>query len=271
VCSSDLYNNLVDIEGAVQLLDEFEQPCFVVVKHTNACGCAVADNLLEAWQRALAGDPVSAFGGILACNGVVDEVIAAAMEDLFFEVLIAEDFTTKALELLVKKKNRILLKRRDKQHPTQLAKRVLNGYLVQDRDTEQLRADKWGVKTSRQPTAQEAQDLIFADTVCKHLKSNAIALVKNGQLIGSGVGQTSRIDALRQALAKAEQHGFDVKGAVMASDAFFPFADSVELAYSQGIEVVVQPGGSKRDDDSVKFCEGQGMCMVFTGVRHFKH
>ena len=265
------YNNLVDIEGAVQLVDEFEEPCFAVIKHTNACGCAVADNLLDAWHRALAGDPVSAFGGILACNGTVDKQIALAMQDLFFEVLIAEEYTTEALEILTTKKNRILLKRRDKVHADPQVKRLLNGYLVQDRDTEQLSADKWVVKTSRQPNETEAHDLVFGDIVCKHLKSNAIALVKDGQLIGSGVGQTSRIDAMKQALAKAEHHGFDVKGAVLASDAFFPFSDSVELAYSQGIEAVVQPGGSKRDQDTIDFCEKQGMCLVFTGVRHFKH
>lgn len=265
------YNNLVDIEGAVQLVDEFDEPCFAVIKHTNACGCAIAEDHLTAWHRALAGDPISAFGGILATNGTVDEKIALAMQDLFFEVLIADDFTTKALEILKARKNRILLKRRDKQQAPQLVKRLLNGYLVQDRDTEQLTPEKWVVKSSRKPTDQESQDIIFGDKVCKHLKSNAIALVKDGQLIGSGVGQTSRIDALKQALAKAEHHGFDVKGSVLASDAFFPFSDSVELAYSQGIEVVVQPGGSKRDQDTIQFCEKQNMCLVLTGVRHFKH
>ncbi len=265
------YNNLVDIEGAVQLVDEFDEPCFAVIKHTNACGCAIAEDHLTAWHRALAGDPISAFGGILATNGTVDEKIALAMQDLFFEVLIADDFTTKALEILKTRKNRILLKRRDKQQAPQLVKRLLNGYLVQDRDTEQLTPEKWVVKSSRKPTDQESQDIIFGDKVCKHLKSNAIALVKDGQLIGSGVGQTSRIDALKQALAKAEHHGFDVKGSVLASDAFFPFSDSVELAYSQGIEVVVQPGGSKRDQDTIQFCEKQNMCLVLTGVRHFKH
>ncbi|MEM9986149.1 MAG: bifunctional phosphoribosylaminoimidazolecarboxamide formyltransferase/IMP cyclohydrolase, partial [Bacteroidota bacterium] len=265
------YNNLVDIEGAIQLVDEFPEPCFAVIKHTNPCGCAIGDDLLEAWEKALAGDPISAFGGILACNGRIDEAIASSMKDLFFEVLIAEDYSTKALEILTQKKNRILLKRRAKGHPAQLAKRVLGGYLVQDRDQEKLSREAWAIKTSRQPTEAEKQDIIFGDTVCKHLKSNAIALVKGRQLIGSGVGQTSRIDAMKQAIAKAEHHGFDVKGSVLASDAFFPFSDSVELAYSQGIEAVVQPGGSKRDQESIDFCERQGMCMVFTGVRHFKH
>jgi phosphoribosylaminoimidazolecarboxamide formyltransferase / IMP cyclohydrolase len=265
------YNNLVDIEGAVTLLDEFAEPCFVVVKHTNACGCAVAEDLLTAWQRALAGDPVSAFGGILACNGVVDDAIALAMEDLFFEVLIAEEFTTAALEILTKKKNRILLKRRDKHQSPQILKQVLNGYLLQDRDSVSLTADQWEVKTSRQPTEAEARDVIFADTVCKHLKSNCIALVKDQQLIGIGIGQTSRIDAMKQAAAKAKAFDFTVEGAVLASDAFFPFADSVEVAHEYGVEVVVQPGGSKRDQDSIKFCEKHGMCLIFTGVRHFKH
>ena len=265
------YNNLVDIEAAVNLLDEFDAPCFVVVKHTNACGCALGEDLLHAWHRALAGDPVSAFGGILACNGEVDEAIAMAMQDLFFEVLIADEFSTKALEVLTQKKNRILLKRRSKAHPPRQVKRVLNGYLVQDRDTARLQAGEWAVKTSRQPTEAEARDVVFADTVCKHLKSNCIALVKDQQLIGIGVGQTSRIDAMRQAANKAKTFDFDTQGAVLASDAFFPFADSVEVAHEYGVEVVVQPGGSKRDQDSISFCESQGMCLIFTGVRHFKH
>jgi len=265
------YNNLVDIEGAVNLLDEFAEPCFVVVKHTNACGCALADDLLTAWHRALAGDPVSAFGGILACNGTVDDAIALAMEDLFFEVLIAEEFTTAALEILTKKKNRILLKRRNKHQSPQVLKQVLNGFLLQDRDTVRLNPTAWEVKTTRQPTEAEAKDVVFADTVCKHLKSNCIALVKEQQLIGIGVGQTSRIDAMKQAAAKARAFNFEVEGAVLASDAFFPFVDSVEVAHEHGIEVVVQPGGSKRDQDSINFCEKQGMCLIFTGVRHFKH
>jgi len=265
------YNNIVDIEGAVQLVDEFTEPCFAVIKHTNACGCALGENLFEAWEKALAGDPVSAFGGILACNGVVDEQIAASMNDLFFEVLIAEDFTTKALEILKSKKNRILLRRRDRKHPALISKRVLNGYLVQERDTERLTADNWVVKSTRTPTEGESQDVVFGDIIGKHLKSNAIAIVKDRQLIGSGVGQTSRIDALKQAIQKAETHGFTLDGAVLSSDAFFPFSDSVELAYSKGIEVVVEPGGSRRDEDTINFCENHGMCLIFTGVRHFKH
>jgi phosphoribosylaminoimidazolecarboxamide formyltransferase/IMP cyclohydrolase len=265
------YNNLVDIEGAVNLLDEFDSPCFVVVKHTNACGCALGEDLLSAWHRALAGDTVSAFGGILACNGTVDEALALAMDSLFFEVLIAEEFTTAALEVLTQKKNRMLLKRRSKRQPNRLVKQVLDGFLVQDRDSVRLQAGEWVVKTSRKPTEAEARDVVFADTVCKHLKSNCITLVKDQQLIGIGIGQTSRIDAMKQAAAKAETFGFEVKGAVLASDAFFPFVDSVEVAHAHGIEVVVQPGGSKRDEDSIKFCETHGMCLIFTGVRHFKH
>lgn len=265
------YNNLVDIEGALQLVDEFQEPFFAVIKHTNPCGCAIGTDLLDAWKKALAGDPVSAFGGILACNGTVDLPVAEEIHQLFFEVLVANDFTADALALLSKKKNRILLKRKPLALPRQVMRRTLHGVLVQDRDLSRISSGDFDVKTSRQPTAAEAADVIFGDTVGKHLKSNAIALVKNGQLIGSGVGQTSRIDAMNQAIHKAQHHGFDLKGAVLASDAFFPFSDSVELAKKFGIEVVVQPGGSVRDEDSINFCESEGMCLIFTGLRHFKH
>ena len=265
------YNNLVDIEGALELVAEFEEPFFAVIKHTNPCGCAIGENLLDAWKKALAGDPVSAFGGILACNGVVDADVAADMAGLFFEVLIAKDFTAEALEILQKKKNRILLKQIAPLAFKPSVKRVINGFLVQDKDRIESNPDSWEVKSSRQPEASEVKDAYFGEKVCKHLKSNAIAVVKNQQLIGSGVGQTSRIDALNQAMAKAIDKGFELKNSVLISDAFFPFADSVEMAHKQGISVVVEPGGSIRDDDTINFCENHDMCLIFTGVRHFKH
>ena len=267
------YNNLVDIEGALQLVDEFKQPFFAVIKHTNPCGCAIGENMLDAWQKALAGDPVSAFGGILACNGVIDESVAADMQErkLFFEVLIAEDFTPEALEILSKKKKRILLKRKSKKSHPYIVKSLLDGYLVQEKDRKELSANDLTQKSTRKATQAEISDVLFGDLVVKHLKSNGIAIVKNGQLIGSGVGQTSRIDALTQAIQKAKDKGFDLQGAVLASDAFFPFSDAVEMAHSVGIEVVVEPGGSIRDEETINFCENQDMCLIFTGTRHFKH
>ncbi|WNJ16708.1 bifunctional phosphoribosylaminoimidazolecarboxamide formyltransferase/IMP cyclohydrolase [Pontibacter sp. G13] len=266
------YNNLVDMDGALALVDEYpDEPFFAIIKHTNPCGCAKGANMMEAWKRALEGDPISAFGGILATNGKVELDVAEEIHKLFFEVLIADDFSDEALELLKKKKNRILLKRVARPKVSQIVKTAVHGVLVQDKDEVQVQESDLTVKSSRQPNAQELSDAMFGDTVCKHLKSNAIALVKNGQLIGSGVGQTSRIDALKQAIAKAEEKGFDVKGSVLASDAFFPFADSVEMAHSHGIDIVVQPGGSVRDEDTINFCETHNMCLIFTGVRHFKH
>ena len=265
------YNNLVDIDGALQLIDEFDEPAFAVIKHTNPCGCAIGENMLDAWRKALAGDPISAFGGILVCNRTVDLEVAEEMHKLFFEVLVAPDFSEDALVLLKKKKKRILLKRHGFNHHAQIVKGVLNGYLVQDRDTHTLAAEELALKTSRKPTEKEQSDIVFGEKVCKHLKSNAIAIVKDRQLIGSGVGQTSRIDALKQAVGKAKAMKFELEGATLASDAFFPFADSVEFAKTHGIDVVVQPGGSIRDDKTVDFCEKHNMCLIFTGVRHFKH
>lgn len=266
------YNNLVDIEGALEIVDEFEEPCFAVIKHTNPCGCATADNLLDAWKRALEGDPVSAFGGILACNGTIDKAIAEEIHPLFFEVLIARDFTPEAFELLThKKKNRRLLKRTASSLPAKIVKSMVSGFLVQDKDRAEIKAEDLTVKSSRQPTESELEDVLFGDKVCKHLKSNAIAIVKNKQLIGSGMGQTSRIDALKHAMQKAEEKGFDLAGSVMASDAFFPFKDCVEMAHNKGIEVVVEPGGSVRDPETIDFCETHNMCLIFTSVRHFKH
>ena len=265
------YNNLVDIEGALQLVDEFDEPFCAIIKHTNPCGCALGRDLLDAWTKALASDPVSAFGGIIACNGTIDLPVAEAMHGLFFEVLIARDFTPEALALLGKKANRILLKRKDSPLPAAMSRTVLNGVLAQDRDLTSLDEAHATYKTSRKATPEEWSDAVFGDKVVKHLKSNAIAIVKNGQLIGSGMGQTSRIDALNQAIGKAAHHGFSLQGAVLASDAFFPFADSVQEAHARGIEVVVQPGGSMRDEETVNFCETHGMCLIFTGLRHFKH
>lgn len=265
------YNNLVDIDGALQLIDEFDEPVFAVIKHTNPCGCAIGNNLLEAWRKALAGDPVSAFGGILACNEMVEKDVAEEVKKLFFEVLIAPDFTPEALEVLKQKKNRIILKRTFPQQPDYIIKGAVNGILVQERDTRRVEVEDLEIKTSRKPEDDQIGDAIFGDIVCKHLKSNAIAIVKNGQLIGSGVGQTSRIDALRQAIHKAQAMGFELEGSVLSSDAFFPFKDSVEIAYEHGIRVVVEPGGSVRDDETINFCETNDMCLIFTGLRHFKH
>ncbi|MEM7656245.1 MAG: bifunctional phosphoribosylaminoimidazolecarboxamide formyltransferase/IMP cyclohydrolase [Bacteroidota bacterium] len=266
------YNNLVDMDGALQLVDEFpDQPFFAIIKHTNPCGCAIGENLLDAWKKALAGDPVSAFGGILACDGVIDEALAQEMHALFFEVLIAKDFTPEALAILTKKKNRRLLKRIAKPALPPIVRNAAHGYLVQERDEKRITQEELEIKTSSQASEQAIADALFGDLVCKHLKSNAIAIVKDQQLIGSGVGQTSRIDALQQAIQKAKDKGFDLAGSVLASDAFFPFSDSVETAHSVGIKTVIQPGGSVRDEDSIKFCETHDMCLIFTGIRHFKH
>jgi len=265
------YNNLVDIDAALRLVMEFEDPFFAVIKHTNPCGCALGGNMLQAWEKALAGDPVSAFGGILACNGRIDAATAESIDELFFEVLVARDFSEDALPILRRKKNRILLKWKGTLSQTEQIKSILNGYLMQTYDDLQMNMAQIDIKTSRAPTGSEFRDIWFADTVCKHLKSNAIAIVKNQQLIGSGMGQTSRIDAIRQAIQKAKSLDFDLNGAVLASDAFFPFADSVTLANEHGIEVIVEPGGSKRDDETITFCENNNMCLIFTGTRHFKH
>ncbi|MDX2283859.1 MAG: bifunctional phosphoribosylaminoimidazolecarboxamide formyltransferase/IMP cyclohydrolase [Bacteroidia bacterium] len=265
------FNNLVDIEGALQLVDEFSEPVFAIIKHTNPCGVATGASMLDAWQRALECDPLSAFGGILACNGTVDAPAAEAIGEIFFEVLIADDYTPEALELLRRKKQRILLRRRQRLAPRPQARSLLNGVLLQEPDTRHASAASIGVKTSRQPSEAELAEALFGEKVCKHLKSNAIAIVKNRQLIGAGLGQTSRIDALRQALAKAGERGFSLDGSVLVSDAFFPFADSVQTAWEHGIRVVVQPGGSMRDDETVQFCETHDMCLIFTGLRHFKH
>ena len=265
------YNNLLDIDAACGLISEFDETTFAVLKHNNACGLASGDSLKEAWLDALAGDPVSAFGGVLITNRKVDGETAGEINKLFFEVIIAPGYDEKALETLKQKKNRIILVSEKITLPQQLIRSVTGGILVQERDVKTETAKDLEVVTEANPSGSEVKDLIFANKIVKHSKSNAIVLVKNRMLLGSGVGQTSRIDALRHAVAKAGGFGFDLQGAVMASDAFFPFADSVEIACKAGITAVIQPGGSVRDQESTDFCNKNGMKMVFTGIRHFKH
>ncbi|MCO5234756.1 MAG: bifunctional phosphoribosylaminoimidazolecarboxamide formyltransferase/IMP cyclohydrolase [Chitinophagaceae bacterium] len=271
------YNNLVDVDAAVQLIGEFPSfnsdasgdAVFAIIKHTNVCGIAGRKSIKEAWEAALAGDPESAFGGVLICNGTIDKSTAEAIREIFFEVLIAEDFDADARTVLESKKNRILLKLKSRQPASRQYKTVLNGVLSQD--TDQGNYTEWKETGGRTTTAAEKEDLVFANIVCKHLKSNAIALVKNKQLLGKGCGQTSRIDALRQAVEKAGQFKFDLHGAVLASDAFFPFNDCVQLGHEAGITAFIQPGGSIRDKDSIDYCVQKGLAMVITGLRHFRH
>ena len=265
------YNNLVDVDAAIELMKEFnsEEKIFAIIKHTNVCGIASRNTLAEAWKYALAGDPESAFGGVLICNAEVDIKTAEAINELFFEVLIAPSFSSEALEKLKSKKNRILLKAKPNSISDKLSKTILNGRLEQTKDLGNF--EKWDEVGGRTSTETEKQDLIFANLICKHLKSNAIALVKNKQLIGKGCGQTSRIDALRQSIEKAKQFNFDLNGAVMASDAFFPFNDCVQMGDAAGIKAFIQPGGSIRDKDSIDYCKEKGLVMVITGQRHFRH
>ena len=266
------YNNLVDIDAAASLVQEFgDKTAFAVIKHTNACGCATAETVREAYLKALQADPVSAFGGVLATNAVVDMEAAEELNKLFFEVLIAPEYDPAALELLNGKKNRIILKQSQKLPDYKQVKTLLNGYLVQDQDKLAERVADYKTVTKVAPTETELRALEFAVVLAKHTKSNTIVLARDGQLIASGVGQTSRVDALKQAIHKAESFGLSLEGAVMASDAFFPFADCVQIAHGAGIQAVVQPGGSVRDQESVDFCDQNGMAMVFTGIRHFKH
>jgi len=265
------YNNLLDIEASVYLIDDFGETTFAILKHNNACGIASRPSLVAAWTDALAGDPVSAYGGILITNTTVDEVTAAEADKLFFEVIIAPAYDDSALEILKKKKNRIILIRKNTPLPLVQFRSMLNGVIEQDRDVKIESIEDMKPVTRRLPTNTEYDDLVFANKVVKHTKSNTIVLARNKQLIASGVGQTSRVDALKQAIVKARSFGFDTTGAVMASDAFFPFADCVEIASEAGIKVVIQPGGSVRDKDSIDFCDKNGMSMVFTGTRHFKH
>jgi len=265
------YNNLVDVDAAVALIDEFTEPTFAILKHTNACGVASRDNLTEAWKVALACDPVSAFGGVIITNGEVDAETAKEINSLFFEVLIAPSFSEEALKLLTEKKNRILLQRKEVALPTRLFKTLLNGVIEQDKDATVEGPEQMTTVTEKKPTEEQLKDLYFANKLVKHTKSNTIVLAKNGQLLASGVGQTSRVDALRQALEKAKSFGFDVTGCAMASDAFFPFPDCVEIAADAGISAVLQPGGSIKDQLSIDKANEKGLAMVTTGVRHFKH
>ena len=263
------YNNLVDVDAACNIIAEFADPAFAIIKHTNVCGIAVRDNVTHAWEAALAGDTESAFGGVLITNQSINADVARKINELFFEILIAPDFDEEALSLLKTKKNRMLLLQKKQLQPAGEYKRILNGVLVQDADTNNFQ--EWKEVGAMVSTEKEKADLVFANIVCKHLKSNAIAIVKDRQLIGKGCGQTSRIDALRQALDKSKQFGFMTKGAVMASDAFFPFDDCVRIAHNAGIKAVIHPGGSVRDNDSIEFCKANEMVMVITGMRHFKH
>lgn len=267
------YNNLVDIDAAVQAMREFRAaaPTFAILKHTNTCGVATRPTLQEAWQAALACDNISAFGGVFVCNRAVDLATAQEIDALFYEVLIAPGFDADALELLSKKKNRILLHIKDFFVRKRSFRSLLNGVVEQDTDLKIETAADFEQRTKKAPTMQEINDLLFANICVKHLKSNGIALVKNSQLIGMGCGQPSRVDALKQAIAKAKAFGFDLQGAVMASDAFFPFPDCVEIADKEGITAVVQPGGSVKDQESIDYCDAHGMAMVFTGTRHFRH
>lgn len=265
------YNNLLDIDAAVTLINEFDELTFAILKHNNACGIASRPTVLEAWNAALAGDPVSAFGGILITNAVIDKAAAEEMHKIFFEVVIAPDYDTDALEILMQKKNRIILIRKDGATDGIQFRSLLNGVLVQDKDLSIQTAADLEPITEKQPSAQEVEDLLFANKLVKNSKSNAITLVKNKQLCASGIGQTSRVDALRQAIEKAASFNFDLKGAVMASDAFFPFPDCVEIADKAGITAVIQPGGSINDKLSVAYCNEHGLAMVKTGIRHFKH
>lgn len=275
------YNNLVDVDAAVGLLNEFaeeQNPFFAVFKHTNVCGAAIREDNYEAWKAALAGDPESAFGGVIVTNQEIIKEVAEDMSGIFFEVLIAPSFNAEAVEILSKKKNRILLVQKDVSLSPELtegsktlqsSKTILAGRLIQNVDDGNY--TKWEEVGARESNAEEKANLSFANLMCKHLKSNAIALVKNNQLIGKGCGQTSRIDALRHSITKAEQFDFDLNGAVLASDAFFPFDDCVKIAKEVGINACIQPGGSMRDGDSVDFAKANDMVMVMTGMRHFKH
>jgi len=267
------YNNLLDVDAAVNLMSEFknDEPTFAILKHNNACGLASRSTLHQAYVDALAGDPVSAFGGVLISNKEIDKATAEEIHELFCEVVIAPSYAEDALEILQGKKNRIILVQNNVALPETLVRTCLNGVLVQDKDfiTDAKSDLKTATKTA--PTAQEIEDLIFASKLCKHTKSNTIVLAKNKQLCASGTGQTSRVDALNQAIHKAQSFNFDLKGAVMASDAFFPFPDCVEIAHKSGISSVIQPGGSIKDDLSVDYCNNNGISMVMTGTRHFKH
>lgn len=265
------YNNLVDVDAGVSLIDEFEEPTFAILKHTNACGIASRDSILDAWRSALACDPVSAFGGVLICNREIDAETATDINNLFFEVLIAPSYNDEALKILTGKKNRIILKRNEVQLPLKQFKTLLNGVIEQDKDLKIEGPEDMIPVTDRKPTEQQLKDLAFANKIVKHTKSNTIVLAKDSCLIASGVGQTSRVDALQQAIVKAKAFNFELSGSVMASDAFFPFPDCVSIAADAGVVMVLQPGGSIKDQESIDMANDKGIGMVTTGIRHFKH
>ncbi len=268
------YNNLLDLDAAVELIDDLDAikgiP-FAILKHNNACGAAVRASVKEAWDAALAGDPVSAFGGVLITTARIDKATAEAIDTIFFEIIAAPDYDADALDVLMKKKNRMILKRKPAVRPKVKVRTALNGVLTEDADLVVPSAASMKTATKQAPSPQEVSDMVFATTLVKHTKSNAIVLAKGDQLLASGTGQTSRVDALEQAIAKAGRFNFDLNGAVMASDAFFPFPDCVEIAHKAGITAVVHPGGSIRDQDSIDYCNAHGMAMCITGTRHFKH
>jgi phosphoribosylaminoimidazolecarboxamide formyltransferase/IMP cyclohydrolase len=268
------YNNLLDLDAAVELIDDLATingVPFAILKHNNACGAAVRATLKEAWEAALAGDPVSAFGGVLITTATIDKATAEAIDGLFFEIIAAPDYEAEALDILRKKKNRMILRRKPVARPHRKVRTALNGILSEDADTVVATSAAMRTATTKAPSAEALNDLVFASILVKHTKSNAIVLAKDNQLLASGTGQTSRVDALEQAIAKAGKFSFDLRGAVMASDAFFPFPDCVEIAHKAGISAVVHPGGSIRDQDSIDFCNTHGMAMAITGTRHFKH
>jgi phosphoribosylaminoimidazolecarboxamide formyltransferase/IMP cyclohydrolase len=265
------YNNLLDLDAALNLIDEFRLPTYVIIKHNNACGVASRQKPLDAWADALACDPVSAYGGVIVTNTVVEAETAAEIDKIFFEIIIARGYSESALEILKQKKNRIILKRNDSERKKDGFRSLLNGVLWQQSDRSTETVEQMKPVTARIPLPAEYDDLVFANIIVKHSKSNAIVIAKNKQLCASGIGQTSRVDALKQAIEKAKSFGFDLNGSVLASDAFFPFADSVEIAHKAGITAIVQPGGSVRDQETIDYCASNGMAMVFTGIRHFKH
>lgn len=265
------YNNLLDIDAAINLIHEFSEPSIAILKHNNACGLASNNDLLKAWHLALAGDPVSAFGGVIVCNGTISKAIAEEMNKLFFEVLIAQEFVDEAIAILVQKSNRILLRLNHLELPGITFRSLLNGVIEQDRDAITERIAHMTCVTVQSPTKEQLEDLEFANKIVKQSKSNTIVLAKNRQLIASGVGMTSRVDALKHAINKAKEFKFSLEGAVMASDAFFPFPDCVEIAHKEGIQAIIQPGGSVKDNLSIDYCNANHIGMVFTGTRHFKH
>lgn len=265
------YNNLVDVDSTLALIQEFQEPTFVIIKHTNPCGVASRKNLSEAWDSALESDPLSAFGGVIICNGKITKEVAEKINRLFFEILIAQDFENDAMEILKSKKNRILLQLKKNILPQTTFRSILNGVLVQNRDSKTVSEKNFQFVTEKKPSAEEISELIFANKVVKHVKSNAIVISKNKQIIGVGCGQTSRVDAVKQAIAKAKEKNFNLKGSVLASDAFFPFPDSVKIASAEGIRAIIQPGGSVKDKDVIASSNERKIAMVFTGFRHFKH